>query len=100
MGAGDGAPEVLRGARAGAALRHGGPALGPVGAPGVALEIRRRGWGGGAREDAPLNEGAVTSGGKTPLSHGTALPGPWAQWVTQGRPHRHPVPGSCGSPRG
>lgn len=29
----------------------------------------------------------------------SAWPG-WSHWVTQGRPHHHPIPGRCGSPRG
>lgn len=87
VGVGGAAAALLPGARAHAALRHGGPALHPVGARAPAPAEPRCGRGSAARM-------RQSQGGRK------TLPGGCAGWVTQGRPHRHPAPGSCGSPRG
>lgn len=87
VGVGGAAAALLPGARAHAALRHGGPALHPVGARAPAPAEPRCGRGSAARM-------RQSQGGRK------TLPGGCAGWVTQGRPHRHPTPGSCGSPRG
>lgn len=64
--------------------------------------VEARWWGWAERpEDAP-----VGWGWKSPAAGRLLWPlallclGRWAQWVIRGRPHHHPIPGSCGSPRG